>query len=235
MIENIEKNVVKKTNKYVYLNDGTHMSHSDFHRYKQNIRNEYGIMHAKEFKDSIEVIVVSAKEKELLEETLAELEEQKFYLQHAIDSHTHDWKKSFELENEQHDLTKHALVKHARTLYKDLAKLPIINNYQNTKGIKFIIQKNYKTDEHRFGFDPYELGPNYHSNLSDYYREESWGTINGGWLKVIDNTVTLYAESGDYGVYNSTIAINAAKLIFPDKEIVSYPGQSWGEWDKLPF
>jgi len=236
-MKNLEKDVVKKTNKYVYLSNGTHMSHSDFHRYKQDIRNELAIVHAKEFKDSIEVILQSAKEREALEETLYNLEQEIDSLQHAIHlNDEHDWEQSFIRERDSHDKTKNILVKHARTLYKDLSKLPVLNNYQNSKGIKFIIQENYKTNEYRFCFDPYELGPNFHSNLSDYYREEHWATINGGWLKVIDNRVTLYARSGDYGIYDSTIAIATAKVIFPGKEILSYPDQNWGEWEHgLPF
>ena len=50
---NIENNVVKKTNKYVYFSDGTHMSHSEHHRYKQNIRNTVAIEHQKQFGNSV--------------------------------------------------------------------------------------------------------------------------------------------------------------------------------------
>jgi histidinol dehydrogenase len=111
-----------------------------------------------------------------------------------------------------------------------LSELPILKDYQNEKGIKFIIQKNYKTDEYRFCFDPYQLGANFHSTLSEFFRQENWGTINGGWLKMIGNVLTLYAQSGDYGVYNNEIAINAAKLVFPNKEIRSFAGMQWSDF-----
>ena len=228
---NIEANVLKKTNKYVYLSNGTHMSHSDFHRYKQDIRNELAIVHAKQYKDSIETLVQSLAEKKKLEHLIEITHEENNILSYKIhelhDRPTHDWEKSFRKVTKECDEIKNKISNSARKIYSQFSELPILRDYQNDKGIKFIIQKNYYTDEYRFCFDPYELGPNYHSNISEYFRNENWGTINGGWLKAIDNVLTLYAQSGDYGVYDNEIAIKAAKLIFPNKDIRSFAGVKW--------
>jgi hypothetical protein len=229
----IEKNVVKKTNKYVYFSDGTHMSHSDFHRYKQNIRNKLAIVHASEYKESIEVIVQLAKEKAERTKILEDLQEANMELHYAIDQQTpYDWEKAFREETATHNETKNKLVAHARNLYSRLPDLPILVDFQNDKGIKFIIQETYAMDEpsYRFCFDPYQLGANYHSVLSmEFFPKEDWGIINGGWMKVIGNTVTLYGESGDYGKYDDTIAITACKQIFPRHNIISFAGKKWNE------
>jgi hypothetical protein len=229
----MEKNVLKKTNKYVYLSNGTHMSHSDYHRYKQDIRNELSIIHAKEYKESVEVLVQSLKEKRTLEDTIQKVQEKTYELEynlHTMQPDTHDWKASFQRKDKELDEVKEKLNNHARNIYSQLSELPILKDYQNEKGIKFIIQKNYKTDEYRFCFDPYQLGANFHSTLSEFFRQENWGTINGGWLKMIGNVLTLYAQSGDYGVYNNEIAIEAAKLVFPNKEIRSFAGMQWSDF-----
>ena len=47
---------------------------------------------------------------------------------------------------------------------------------------------------------------------------------------MIGNVLTLYAQSGDYGVYNNEIAIEAAKLVFPNKEIRSFAGMQWSDF-----
>lgn len=229
----MENNVLKKTNKYVYLSNGTHMSHSDFHRYKQDIRNELSIIHAKEYKESVEVLVQSLKEKKTLEDMIQRVQEQTYVLEyqiHTMQPDTHDWKSSFKMKDKELDGVKEKLNNHARNIYSQLSELPILKDYQNDKGIKFIIQKNYKTDEYRFCFDPYQLGANFHSQLSEFFIQENWGTINGGWLKMIGNVLTLYAQSGDYGVYNNEIAIEAAKLVFPNKEIRSFAGMQWSDF-----
>jgi hypothetical protein len=229
----IENNVVKKTNKYVYLSDGTHMSHSNYHRYKQDIRNELSIVHTKEYKNSVEVIVQSLKEKRELEKFLEQVEEDimnvTLEIQMCKDRQATDWEKYYRDQIVKTDNLNDKLTKHARKLYKQLAGLPILNEFEEKQGIKFIIQQNYKTNEYRFCFDPYQLGANFHSTISDFYREDSWGTINGGWLKVLGDKLILYAQSGDYGVYDDNIAINAAKIIFPNKEILSQAGQPWNE------
>jgi hypothetical protein len=235
-MENLEKNVLKKTNKYVYLSNGTHMSHSDFHRYKQDIRNELAIVHNNEYKDSIKVFISNLKEIETLNNRIASLKEERIDLENDLqftrDYSNHDWEESFRRESTAHSATKDLLTEHARSLYKDLSSLPIIENFTNDKGIKFIIQKNHKTDEFRFCFDPYQLGSNFHSTLSMFYEEEYWGTVNGGWLKAIDNTIVLYKSSGDYGIYDDTIAIECAKKVFKNKKILSFSNT---EWDKISY
>ncbi len=240
-MENLEKNVLKKTNKYVYLSNGTHMSHSDFHRYKQDIRNKLAIVHNNEYKDSIKVLVSSMKELEMIQDKISDLQQEKFALEYDLqynrdysnhDYSYHDWEESYRRESTAHSATKDLLTEHARNLYKDLSSLPIIENFTNDKGIKFIIQKNYKTNEFRFCFDPYQLGSNFHSTLSMFYEEEYWGTINGGWLKAIDNTIVLYKSSGDYGIYDDAIAIECAKKVFKNKKILSFSNT---EWDKISF
>ena len=109
-----------------------------------------------------------------------------------------------------------------------------------TKGIKFIIQQNREDNSYRFCFDPYGFVDNFHSAISDVYREYNWDTINGGWIKVIGNSVILYYKSGDYGVYDNDIAIEAASKLFPNHEISSYAGRQWDKelterYDDLPF
>jgi hypothetical protein len=231
---NIESNVLKKTNKYVYLSNGTHMTHSDHHRYKQEIRNELAIIHAKEYKESVEVLVQSLKEKQRLEDLINKIQEDNYVLEYQVhqerQANEADWEGFYRKADKERDEANRKLDNHARKIYSQLSELPILKDYQNNKGIKFIIQQNYKTDEYRFCFDPYEIGFNYHSNLSEFFREENWGTVNGGWLKVIDNILTLYAKSGDYGVYDDNIAIKAAKLIFPNKKIRSFAGMQWTDF-----
>lgn len=117
----------------------------------------------------------------------------------------------------------------------DFSKLQVRN------GIKFIIQQDHYDDKlNRFCWDPYGFTHNYHSNISEIYREGDWSTRSGGWLKIIGNDVILYAKSGDYGVYDDTVAIECAKKIFPTKQIHSFAGQEWDEkltsmFDDLPF
>ena len=119
-------------------------------------------------------------------------------------------------------------------------KIDTSNIKVSSNGIKFIIQQNYNDKTYRFCWDPFGFGENYHSNISEMYRENGWGTMNGGWIKIIDNNVILYFKSGDYGVYDDTIAIECAKKIFPTKQIHSFAGQEWDEkltsmFDDLPF
>jgi hypothetical protein len=114
------------------------------------------------------------------------------------------------------------------------------SNFQNHKGIKFIIQTNQDETEFRFCWDPYGFVSNGHSDISSIFRADDWYTINGGWIKIIDNNVILYAKSGDYGVYDDAIATACAKKVFPTKEIHSFAGRQWNDGlDKkffpLPF
>ena len=114
------------------------------------------------------------------------------------------------------------------------------SNFQNHKGIKFIIQTDAYESQFRFCWDPYGFVSNGHSDISSIFRADDWYTINGGWIKIIDNNVILYAKSGDYGVYDDTVAIHCAKKVFPTKEIHSFAGRQWNDGleDKfypLPF
>ena len=117
----------------------------------------------------------------------------------------------------------------------DFSKLQVRN------GIKFIIQQDHYDDKlNRFCWDPYGFTHNYHSNISEIYREGDWSTRSGGWIKIIDNNVILYYKSGDYGVYDDSVALECAKTIFPGKKIHSFAGREWDSeltnmFDDLPF
>ena len=114
-------------------------------------------------------------------------------------------------------------------------------HFQNHDGIKFIIQQDHYNDNiNRFCWDPYGFVSNSHSDISNIYGDANWGTINGGWIKIIDNNVILYYKSGDYGVYDDAIAIECAKKLFPGKKIHSFAGRNWDEklddlFNDLPF
>ncbi|MEI6887376.1 MAG: hypothetical protein WCK31_04045 [bacterium] len=116
----------------------------------------------------------------------------------------------------------------------DFSKLQLRN------GIKFIIQQDRFNDNlMRFSWDPYGFVPNAHRDISEIYREGDYYTVNGGWIKIIGNDVILYAQSGDYGVFDDTIAVLCAKKVFPGKQIHPFAGQEWDEiankFDDLPF
>ena len=114
------------------------------------------------------------------------------------------------------------------------------SNFQNHKGIKFIIQTDADESKFRFSWDPYGFVSNGHSDISSIFRADDWYTVNGGWIKIIDNNVILYFKSGDYGVYDDAIATECAKKVFPTKQIHSFAGQEWDReltnmFDDLPF
>lgn len=114
------------------------------------------------------------------------------------------------------------------------------SNFQNHEGIKFIIQTDVYETKFRFCWDPYGFVSNGHSDISSIFRADDWYTVNGGWIKIIDNNVILYGRSGDYGVYDDAIATECAKKVFPTKEIHSFADRQWvdGLEDKffpLPF
>ena len=114
------------------------------------------------------------------------------------------------------------------------------SNFQMHDGIKFIIQQNHYDESYRFCWDPYGFVSNGHSDISSIFRADDYGTINGGWIKIIDDNVILYAKSGDYGVYDDAIATECAKKLFPGKNIHSYAGRQWDEalsnkFFELPF
>tara|TARA_R110000822_G_scaffold304781_2_gene430128 strand:- start:2216 stop:3010 length:795 start_codon:yes stop_codon:yes gene_type:complete len=114
------------------------------------------------------------------------------------------------------------------------------SDLQFNDGIKFIIQLNHHNDSYRFCWDPYGFVSNGHSDISSIYRSNDWGTVNGGWIKIIEGDVILYAKSGDYGVYDDAVATECAKKLFPNKEVHSFAGRAWDhELDRmfyeLPF
>ena len=143
----------------------------------------------------------------------------------------------FHQKSEELNIYRDKIRESASKVYKQ--KLDF-DNLEITKGIKFIIQQNRDDNSYRFCFDPYGFVDNFHSAISDVYRDINWYTINGGWIKVIGNSVILYYKSGDYGVYDNDIAIAAASKLFPNHEISSYAGRQWdaelnARYDDLPF
>ena len=103
------------------------------------------------------------------------------------------------------------------------------SKFQNHKGIKFIIQTDLDETNFRFCWDPYGFVSNGHSAISSIFRADDWFTINGGWIKIIDDNVILYSKSGDYGVYDDAIATECAQKVFPGKKIHSFAGKQWDE------
>lgn len=138
--------------------------------------------------------------------------------------------KNYELNNKMRNI--------ARQVYSQNLNF---THFQNHKGIKFIIQQDHYDDKiNRFCWDPYGFVSNGHSDISSIYRDGDWGTKNGGWIKIINNDVILYYKSGDYGVYDDTIAIECAKKLFPGKNIHSFAGRQWDQeldnkFQELPF
>jgi len=220
----LESNVLKKTNKYVYFNDGTHITRIDFNHLK--------IMEQVEID---KLALVSHKDQMIYEQSLlshiknkSEWEENK----KIINNTPYNYEEAFLEKSREMDTLRNSFTDKARNIYKSIANhLPtILNDFQEEDGLKFIIQENINGG-YRFCFDPYKLATNYHSNLSDIYSQEDWYTVNGGWIKLINNTVILYARSGDYGVYLDHIAIQAATTIFPNKKILSFAGKNWNDID----
>lgn len=142
-----------------------------------------------------------------------------------------------------------ALQKEVDDLYKENRKLTFnlnraaqkvynqfidFSDYQNLEGIKFIIQENNE-GSFRFRWDPYQFTENFHSNISDIFRYDGtdYWTVNGGWIKVINDNVYLYSKSGDYGVFDDIIAYHAAKKVFPTKTIHCFAGTKWEEVEEI--
>jgi hypothetical protein len=114
------------------------------------------------------------------------------------------------------------------------------SNFTNRKGIKFIIQQDWDEESYRLCWDPYGFVSNYHSDISSIFQTDTYGTINGGWIKIFENDVVLYYKSGDYGVYDDAIAMKCALKLFPGKNIHSFAGRQWDnelelQFDDLPF
>jgi hypothetical protein len=129
-------------------------------------------------------------------------------------------------ESDKNDELKNKMRKIAHEVYSQNLDF---SNFQNHDGIKFIIQTNHDETKYRFSWDPYGFVSNGHSDISSIFRADDWYTVNGGWIKIIDNNVILYFKSGDYGVYEDAIATECAKKLFPTKEIHSFAGRHWDD------
>jgi hypothetical protein len=201
--------------------------------YKKQIELEDKILTLAARADRIKQEIALLPVEELFEEEIIEDDEDDHgydaYLEECrlreLNRNVEEWNKLIAKEISEKDKVNDKLRSIARQVYKntiDSSNIKISNN-----GIKFIIQENYKDNTFRFCWDPYGFVDNFHSSISDIHRDEYWNTINGGWLKVIDSNVILYSKSGDYGVYNNTMAIECAKKIFPNKNIHSFAGKEW--------
>ena len=182
----------------------------------------------------LDIIQAAVKAQQLV---VVEEEEEDQYYDHDAPTYE-DYKSWYERANDKADDLDRKMRNIARKVYSQNLDF---THFQVRDGIKFIIQQDH-VDEHsyRFCWDPYGFVSNGHSDISSIYHDNHRGTINGGWLKIIDNNVILYAKSGDYGVYDDTVAIECAKKIFPTKQIHSFAGQEWDEklnskFDDLPF
>lgn len=140
------------------------------------------------------------------------------------DTSKEQYKKWYEEKTEELQKEKKRIKKIAYSIY---SKTSDFSNFQIVNGIKFIIQQNWDDLSYRFCFDPYGFVSNYHSSISNIFENDSFSTVNGGWIKIIDNNVILYYKSLDYGVYNSDIAIKCATKLFPGKQIYSFAGRDW--------
>jgi hypothetical protein len=144
----------------------------------------------------------------------------------AIDSLENQYKDNWEKEIEKNKELRSKMRSIASRVYSQNLDF---SNFEIHDGIKFIIQKHYRKDSYRFCWDPYAFVSNAHSDISNIYSDDLYGTINGGWIKVIASNVILYSRSGDYGVYDDDIAIDCAKKLFPTKNIHSFPGKQWDD------
>ncbi len=164
-----------------------------------------------------------------------EYDEDPFYVDAQAPTYE-QYQKWYEEEKVETDKLRNKIRSVAKVLYNDISKINF-SEYENTKGIKFIIQSKYDDrNDTRFCFDAYELMDNYHSNISDAYSDQGYGTDNGGWFKVHNKTVVLYGQSGDYGKYDDTIAKKAAEKLFPYHQIYSYSGRDWNiDLDRMMF
>lgn len=166
-----------------------------------------------------------------------EPDEDEYMYEYEVEPPTYEqYKKWYEDEKETNSKLRHKIMDIAKVLYIDLSKFDF-SEYENTKGTKFIIQSKYgdKTDV-RFCCDPYAIMDNYHSNISEAYSDQGYGTDNGGWIKVYNKMVVLYARSGDYGKYHDKTAKEAVEKLFPYHRIYSYSGRDWDiDLDRMMF
>jgi hypothetical protein len=95
-IQEIESTVIRKTNKYVYFNNGTHMTYSDFHKLKMDIRREYAAVIADDIKDSQLAVVEYQTDINQLRDILDELNREYVLLQTHI-----NWLKELASQSEK--------------------------------------------------------------------------------------------------------------------------------------
>jgi len=156
------------------------------------------------------------------------VEEEDDYLDYDPQEPTkEDYERWFRQESDKNYELNNKIESIARKVYSQNLDF---SDYDNKKGIKFIIQENEPEENlYRLCWDPFGFVSNYHSNISSIYDHKDWYTKNGGWIKVFENDVVLYYKSGDYGVYDDAIAIECAKKLFPGKNIHSFAGRDWDD------
>jgi len=143
-----------------------------------------------------------------------------------------------ELKRVQRELTalKDKALEDAREVYR--YTIPH-NEFRLIRPIKFIIQENVLDGTLRFKYDPYGFVDNYHSALSHLFKEADWSTINGGWIQCVHGKIILFGKSGDYGVYDDTIATELASKLFTEKIVFSHAGAEMLDishlYDDIPF
>lgn len=218
-IQSYHANIKYKSNKYVYFNDNTHMSHDDFHKLCNKAKDENNKIIRNKVDGSQVLLVMS-------EEDAYNYYTQIDYTLHMIEQlkttdQAKQYKEYWERAEEDKRKLRDKLVATARRVYQNLHT---IRDFETgDRGIKFIIQTNKDGNEYRFCYDPYQIMPNYHSELSEIYRDNDWYTINGGWMKIEGNTLRLFGRSGDYGVFDKDIAMKAAQKVLGEFSIISEP------------
>lgn len=191
--------------------------------------------------DQMKASIPTPVVEEVTEDVDVELDDYNYYMQELRQEEARrtpeEWNDRLSKKDKEIDSLKRKLQDMASKVYSQNLDF---THFQEHHGIKFIIQTNYDETEFRFCWDPYGFVDNFHSSISHIYRENGWYTKNGGWIKIIDDNVILYAKSGDYGVYDDAIATKCAEKVFPGKKIHSFAGRQWtdgldDQFFPLPF
>lgn len=224
-IQELENSILRKTNKYVYFNDGTHMSHGEFHLLKNDLRQQYQQVLHSELENSQRLRVVLQTELKKLQDEIEDLDTEVQYAQYTKDQTlTTDWQASYYKEVEEHRNTRQSLYAMAAKVYADFDNMQVVRQLSAPgNGIKFIIQE-HEDGRLRMRLDPYQLMSNAHSTLSEIFREPNWYTPNGGWICTRNKDIYLYGRSGDYGVFNDEQALNCAHKLFGKRRVYSKAG-----------
>jgi hypothetical protein len=211
-VAELESKVVKKTNKYIYFNDGTHTSREDFNELKKNLREKVSISHRDEYKDSMLVYINKLSLLENINNKIKQVN---------LETDSIDFEKLYEHSNKTNNVLREKALEAARKVYSN--GIPIMDTTK--EGIKFIIQST-ENNEYRLCYDPYQICDNYHSNLSQIFKTEKYRTINGGWITIQNNIVVLDRKSGDYGVFDAQVVEILAAQMFPEYNIICNPGET---------